>query len=372
MQLQLIYCKDLCIVKNFSYLKLKEWCVSGRRYVQKKVNIMQTKKQIWLKVIPWDKEMVTDALEAGADAIIVPQGTTDKVKELGIIQTVAEDGDIKWDTDIVYVDVHSQDDEESIVSLTQSKKVIVRTSDWTIIPLENLVAQTNNIFVECDNIDDARTALGILEKGVDGIIITQTDPVQAREMLIALKSDSENIDLTSFTIDSIRPLGMGDRVCVDTCSLMNEGEGCLIGNSSRAMFLVHSESIDNPYVSARPFRVNAGPVHAYVKIPGGRTRYLSELKSGDEVLGVDFNGNAKSLTVGRLKIEQRPLLLIEGTGPNGPVNTILQNAETIRLVNMDGKAVSVVKLKPGDTVLGMVESTGRHFGHQIDETITEK
>ncbi|KPA11030.1 3-dehydroquinate synthase [Candidatus Magnetomorum sp. HK-1] len=333
---------------------------------------MSTKKQIWLNATPWDKELITNALEAGADAVIVPKGTTEKVKELGIIQTVSEDGDLKWGDDIVHVEVHSQEDEEEIVSLSHSKKVIVNTSDWTIIPLENLVAQTQNIFVECDNLDDARTALGILEKGVDGVIITQKDPIQAREIIKSLKSESLNIDMTTFTIDSIRPLGMGDRVCVDTCSLMNEGEGCLLGNSSRALFLVHSESIENPYVSPRPFRVNAGPVHAYIKVPGGKTRYLSELKAGDEVLGVEANGQAKAITVGRVKIEQRPLLLIEGTGPYGKVNTILQNAETIRLVNLEGKAISVVKLKPGDSVLGMVEDTGRHFGHQIEETITEK
>ncbi|MBF0449928.1 MAG: 3-dehydroquinate synthase II [Candidatus Magnetomorum sp.] len=333
---------------------------------------MHTKKQIWLNASPWDKELVTNALEAGADAIIVPKGTSEKVKELGIIQTISEDGDLKWDENVVYVEVRSQEDEEDIVALSRTKKVIVKTTDWTIIPLENLVAQTQNIFVECDNLDDARTALGILEKGVDGIIVTQKNPIVAREMIKSLKSDSLNINLTSFTIDAIRPLGMGDRVCVDTCTLMHEGEGCLLGNSSRAMFLVHSESIENPYVSPRPFRVNAGPVHAYIKVPGGRTRYLSELKAGDEVLGVDSKGQAKVMTVGRVKIEQRPLLLIEGTGPNGPVNTILQNAETIRLVDLEGKAISVVKLKPGDTVLGMIEETGRHFGHQIEETITEK
>ena len=333
---------------------------------------MSKKKQIWLNATPWDKELITNALEAGADAVIVPQGTTEKVKELGIIQTISEDGDLKWGEDIIHVEVHSQEDEEEIVALSRSKKVVVNTSDWTIIPLENLVAQTQNIFVECDNLDDARTALGILEKGVDGVIVTQKDPIQAREIIKNLKSESLNVDLTTFTIDSIRPLGMGDRVCVDTCSLMNEGEGCLLGNSSRALFLVHSESIENPYVSPRPFRVNAGPVHAYIKVPGGRTRYLSELKAGDEVLGIEANGQAKIMTVGRVKIEQRPLLLIEGTGPFGPVNTILQNAETIRLVNLEGKAISVVKLKPGDTVLGMVEDTGRHFGHEIEETITEK
>ncbi|MDY6974583.1 MAG: 3-dehydroquinate synthase II, partial [Thermodesulfobacteriota bacterium] len=35
-------------------------------------------------------------------------------------------------------------------------------------------------------------------------------------------------------------------------------------------------------------------------------------------------------------------------------------------------AISVVKLKPADEVLGYVEDAGRHFGHKIEETITEK
>jgi 3-dehydroquinate synthase II len=54
------------------------------------------------------------------------------------------------------------------------------------------------------------------------------------------------------------------------------------------------------------------------------------------------------------------------------VSTIHQNAETIRLVDVDGEAISVIKLKPGDEVLGHVEDAGRHFGHKIKETITEK
>jgi 3-dehydroquinate synthase II len=146
----------------------------------------------------------------------------------------------------------------------------------------------------------------------------------------------------------------------------------LVGNSSQALFLVHSESIENPYVAPRPFRVNAGPVHAYTMVSGGKTRYLSELKAGDEVVGVNAEGRVMSLLVGRVKIERRPLLLVEATGPNGPVSTILQNAETIRLVDIEGEAVSVVKIKPGDHVLGYVEEAGRHFGHKIRETITER
>ncbi|MEZ4549055.1 MAG: 3-dehydroquinate synthase II [Desulfobacterales bacterium] len=51
----------------------------------------------------------------------------------------------------------------------------------------------------------------------------------------------------------IRSVGMGDRVCVDTCTEMKPGEGMLVGNASSALFLVHAESIENPYVAARRF-----------------------------------------------------------------------------------------------------------------------
>jgi len=76
--------------------------------------------------------------------------------------------------------------------------------------------------------------------------------------------------------------------------------------------------------------------------------------------------------VGRLKIEKRPLMLVKAAVDDNEVTTILQNAETIRLTDPEGKPVSVVSLKPGDKVLVAVEESGRHFGLKIDETITEK
>lgn len=329
-------------------------------------------KEIWVKADPWEKELVTTALESGADAVLVSGDKIASVKELGLIKTVSDEGDVKWGEDVVCVEIQSAEDEEEIVKLSRRKKVVVRTRDWTIIPLENLVAQAGNIFVEVDDLEGARTAAGILEKGVDGLIITERNPIRAREIINEMKSERQTIDLVKLKVDNIRPLGMGDRVCVDTCTVMGTGEGCLVGNSSQALFLVHAESIENPYVSPRPFRVNAGPVHAYIMAPGGRTRYLSELGTGDEILGVDWKGKGMPLIVGRVKIERRPLLLVKATGPNGPVNTILQNAETIRLVTPKGEAISVVKIKPGDKVLGHTEEAGRHFGHKIEETITEK
>jgi len=329
-------------------------------------------KEIWVNADPWKKELVTTALEGGADAVIVPQNKVEKVKELGLITTVSDNGELKREKDVVRMEIRSSEDEEEIVKLSRNKKVVVKTIDWKIIPLENLVARADNIFVEVNDLESAKTAATILEKGVDGLIITARDPLKVREVINQVKPDHEALDLTELQITNVTPVKMGDRVCVDTCTMMKPGEGALVGNSSKGFFLIHSESIENPYVSPRPFRVNAGPVHAYIMAPGGRTRYLSELGTGDEILGVDWKGNGVPLIVGRVKIERRPLLLVEATGPNGPVTTILQNAETIRLVTPKGEPISVVKIKPGDKVLGHAEEAGRHFGHKIEETITEK
>jgi RNase P/RNase MRP subunit p29 len=59
------------------------------------------------------------------------------------------------------------------------------------------------------------------------------------------------------------------------------------------------------------FRTVQGPVHAYVAIPGGKTCYLSELKTGKEVIVVDQKGQQRTAIVGRVKIETRPLILVE-------------------------------------------------------------
>ena len=49
-------------------------------------------------------------------------------------------------------------------------------------------------------------------------------------------------------------------------------------------------------------------VHAYVMMPGGKTAYLSELRSGSEVLVINSDGKQRAAVVGRTKIEQRPLV----------------------------------------------------------------
>jgi 3-dehydroquinate synthase II len=333
---------------------------------------IKTMRKIWVKVDPWDKQMVTTALEGGADGIVVPPGFSEKVKALGRIETISEDGDLKIGEDVIFYDIKSGDDEEEIVKLSQNKRVILKCRDWTIIPLENLIAKGADVIAQVHSLEEAKTAFGILEKGVRHILFNPTDVNALKTALSALRAVEAKIPLESAEITEIQPVGMGDRVCVDTCTSMTLGQGILVGNSSSALFLVHAESISNPYVAPRPFRVNAGPVHAYTRVPGGKTKYLSELFAGDQVLIVDFNGNITTGTVGRLKIEKRPLMLVTAAVGDKRVTTLLQNAETIRLTHPDGKAVSVVNLVPGDKVLLAVEEHGRHFGHKIEETITEK
>jgi 3-dehydroquinate synthase II len=329
-------------------------------------------KQLWVKIDPWDKKLVTTALESGADAVWVPPGRTADVKALGLITVVAPDGDLAPGQDVQEVAIESTADEPEVIRLARQGPVVVRTPDWTIIPLENLVAQSHNIFVEVRDVDEARTALGVLEKGVDGLVVVGATPAVVKNIARLVKEASPPVTLTTARITGLRPLGMGDRVCVDTCSNLGLGEGMLVGNSSGGLFLVHAESLENPYVAPRPFRVNAGPVHAYIRVTGEKTRYLGELAAGDEVLVVNHQGRTTSAVVGRVKVERRPLMLVVAAAEGREISTILQNAETIRLTRPDGEAASIVTLKPGDEVLVALEETGRHFGHKIQETILEK
>ncbi len=329
-------------------------------------------KTVWIKASPWKKEIVTTALESGADAVVVPKGYSSKVKKLGVITTIAVDGDLKLEKDVVEWEIKGKSDEEKILKLSKTKKVIVKTRDWTVIPLENLIAQTGNLIVEVKNTTEAKTMMKILEKGVDGVLLNTRNLNEIKKTIKVVKDVSERIPLQIAQVTHVEPLGMGDRVCIDTCTNMGIGEGMLTGNSSGGLFLVHSESIENPYVAPRPFRVNAGPVHAYVRVPDGKTRYLSELKSGDEATIVNHKGLCQKSVVGRIKVEKRPLMLVEAECKKKTIATILQNAETIRLTQPSGDPLSVVELKKGSKILVFVEEAGRHFGMKIDETITEK
>ncbi len=345
-------------------------------------------KEAWVFLDQWSKEMVTTALEGGADALVVPTGWSSRIKELGRIRTVSRDGDLVAGRDIFFEKLSSSDDEKRIAHLLHQATVVLddepteaidkevnppaQTRVWEVIPLENLVARGGRLLVPVYCGEDVTLAMGILEKGVSGVVIHASDPDALAALLAIAKTTTEAISLETGVITSIRPVGLGDRVCIDTCSLMADGEGMLVGNSNSLLFLIQAEVKETPYVAPRPFRVNAGPVHAYVRVPHGRTRYLSELGSGDPLLVVDWRGGNREVTVGRIKIERRPLVLIRAACSNVEGTVLVQNAETIRLTGCGGEALSVAEVKEGEQVLVALENAGRHFGIQIQETILEK
>ena len=143
--------------------------------------------------------------------------------------------------------------------------------------------------------DGAKLAVETLEHGTDGVIFEANDFNQIKKIAqLVVDASKIKYDLKVATVTNVKPLGSGDRVCVDTTDMMKPGEGMLIGSYSKSLFLVHSESLESEYVASRPFRVNAGPVQAYVMVPGNKTRYLSELVAGDEVLIVNTKGETRT------------------------------------------------------------------------------
>ena len=330
-------------------------------------------KKLWINADPYNKDVVISALESGAEAVILPEGKSSTVREFGKIKTVEPEGDIVPGRDVEFIDIKSKEDENKAAAVPIDKIVVLRMLDWTIIPIENLLAgRGKNLMVQVENSKQAKLMVEILEKGVDGVVLNTTDINEIKKTAEIIQGIGEKVELVTATITTTKQLGMGDRACIDTCTQMVPGEGMLVGNTASGFFLVHSESIDNPYVQSRPFRVNAGAVHAYTLTPGGKTKYLADLKAGDEVMLVDIRGKSQTAYLGRNKIEKRPMILIEAEAEGSPISLVMQNAETIRLVSPDGKAISITNLKSGDKVLGHIEKGGRHFGMQVDETLIEK
>ncbi len=272
----------------------------------------------------------------------------------------------------------SNSDIDNILEITKKGLdfVIIEVKDWKIIPLENIIAKLHKIhtkiFAIANTPEEVRKMFSILEVGVDGVIFTASSINEVSEIMVYLGTKS--FEMKPAKIIEIKEVGDGERVCVDTASILHKDEGMLIGSRSNFMFLVHNESIGSSFTSPRPFRVNAGAVHCYTLSPDGTTNYLSEVETGSEILILNSKGKARRVTVGRSKIERRPMLMIKAKVGKEIGGIIAQDAETIRFVKSNGQLVSVTHLKKGDTVMVHAKpATGRHFGMEVsDEYILEK
>ncbi|MFT4885678.1 MAG: 3-dehydroquinate synthase II [Natronomonas sp.] len=386
-------------------------------------------RSVWLKaddaVGDWEarKRRITAGIEAGVDWVLVDQRDVGRVRELGQVNIAAFAGD-----DVHVMDAEAQEDAEAdaiivgkdgegdgtvdlpndfsgSADLTTLRRTdgpagayvrildsdyesfaeeaakdadftIVIGEDWQIIPLENLIARIGDetdLITGVQSAEEAKTAFETLELGADAVLLDSDDPDEIRETVeVRDETERERLDLQTATVTAIEQTGSADRVCVDTATMLEHDEGMLVGSMSRGLFFVHAETADSPYVASRPFRVNAGAVHAYVRTPGGETKYLAELKSGDEVQVVDTDGHTREAIVGRAKIEKRPMFRIEAETENGDrIETLLQNAETIKVATSEGRK-AITDVEEGDELLIYYEAVARHFGEEVDESIIEK
>ena len=275
------------------------------------------------------------------------------------------------------VTIQDRKDHAGIAQILSVKPdyLLVNCPDWKIIPIENLIAITrrqSKLVVKTSNFEESKTLLSTLELGADGICLKSNDRDTIQKTRDFIQEQPEEIPLSIGKVTRVKSLGSGARVCVDTCEILRPGEGLLTGTSSQGLFLIEGEMHSNNHVNPRPFRINAGPAALYVLVPDGKTQYLSELSAGEPVLLVDNRGRTRTVDVARIKMERRPMILVEASVGSHAIKTIVQNAETVRFVTDDGSK-SVSQLQVGDQVLVRYEEGGRHFGIKVeDEMIIEK
>src|SRR5437660_1046385 len=254
---------------------------------------------------------------------------------------------------------------------------VVDFRDPTKIPLEIVLAEsggsTGEVITVVQDLTEADIVLGVLEKGPHGVMYRPSAVGQTAQLAALCREVTPDLELQELEVVSADHNGFGDRACVDTCSHLRPDEGMLVGSFSQGMILCCSETHPLPYMPTRPFRVNAGALHSYVLRPGDRTHYLSELQSGSEVLAVSADGRTRPVTVGRVKIESRPLRLIVARAGDGTTVTLaLQDDWHVRVLCPGGEVANVTDLEPGSKVLGYVHPQPRHVGTAVDEFLLEK
>ncbi|QLG26221.1 3-dehydroquinate synthase II [Halorarum halophilum] len=395
---------------------------------------MTRKRSVWLRaddgVGEWErrKHRITAGLEAGVDWVLVDERDVAKVRELGAVNVAAfrsdadvdligdaeeegaladayvvgkdgeGDGTVELPSDFsgsadlttlrrsdnraqgAYVRILEKEYEEFAEEAARDAEfLVVVGEDWKIIPLENLIARIGdetNLIAGVTSADEARTAFETLELGAEGVLLDTEDPDEIRRTVeVRDEAERESLDLQHATVTAVEQTGSADRVCVDTGSIMADDEGMLVGSMSRGLFFVHAETADSPYVASRPFRVNAGAVHAYVRTPDGGTKYLSELRSGDKVQLLNTDGRTRDAIVGRVKIEKRPMFRVQAEVETDEgvdvIETLIQNAETVKVATANGR-IAVTDLAEGDEVLVYYEDVARHFGEEVEESIIEQ
>lgn len=284
------------------------------------------------------------------------------------------------------VDVSTSEGQSKARAMAGSVEwILLDLGEWKMIPIENVIASCDGgptkVAARISSAEQVLGAAFALDIGVDALLVTEDILPTAliaksqrgeREQSEMEEVKSEGFELSTLRIIEVKEGGVGDRICVDLTSMMDLGEGMIVGSSSNSMVLVHGETVESEFVPTRPFRVNAGAAHTYILMADGGTKYLSELKMGDQVMVSNSEGKSRTATVGRVKIERRPFILFKWRDENhNEAGALLQQAETVRLVSESG-LISITDLSPDMKIIGWSGGAGRHLGIEITADVTEK
>jgi 3-amino-4-hydroxybenzoic acid synthase len=268
--------------------------------------------------------------------------------------------------------------------------VVIEMHHATYIPFELLLAEAEALPTRIlrvvpirglqgtvGEVDQALNAFGTLEGGVD-VLFRSASARDIKTLDGGIQQRLRGkIELVEAEVVCARHTGLGHRVCVDTTTLMTPAEGMIIGSTGWGGLFVCSETHYLPHMNLREFRVNAGAVHSYVWGPNNVAVYLSELRAGSPALAVDTEGRTRAVTVGRVKIERRPLLLIEARvnpddAPERYIKAFVQDDWHVRIMGADRRVRNSTLLRPGDRLLAYNDEPGRHTGLKVSESIVEK
>ncbi|GAA5086033.1 3-dehydroquinate synthase II [Nocardia iowensis] len=253
--------------------------------------------------------------------------------------------------------------------------VIAAFVDETNIPLELLLASaqgtTTKVFKELLSSAEAVSVAGVLESGPAGLVVRADHLSDLDRVAQALRAGREDRkELVPLEVYRAEPVGMGYRGCIDTTTLFGDDEGMIVGSTSAGGILVCAEVHYLPYMNLRPFRVNAGAVHSYV-FGTERTAYITDLAAGERSHAVSANGRFREVSVGRVKVELRPLRLIAARHGDVEVNVFLQDDWHVRVMSAEGKPLNLTEVRPGTKLLGHIVEPGRHVGIKVAEQISE-
>ncbi|HTT74165.1 MAG TPA: 3-dehydroquinate synthase II [Thermoplasmata archaeon] len=322
--------------------------------------------------------IVDRARRRGFRRFVVPEGTP-FVAEDGDELTVRGTDGLRVGSDPSPVPVRpiadAEELERAVAATPTGGLLVIEWSGDRVIPLENAIAQRGRRFAlwaYARSPAEVPAALGALEHGADRVVVEIRGPEEI-DMLEALVEGAlpAGLEWRSVPARRVHPAGIGDRVLVDTTSLLRPSEGLLVGSAAAFLFHVASEAVGSRFSRPRPFRVNAGAAHSYVLMADGATRYLAELEAGDAVLAVEPNGTARAVRVGRIKIERRPLVVVEADDDGVGRTVFLQEAETVRLSTASGR-VATAELRAGAALWGVRLPPARHLGQTVHETIEER